>query len=844
MSEPTLVESSLFPRLVVKIGGRVVEEVELRGDLKIGRAEDNDLQLTDPKASRHHAHLEQEGAVFVLTDLGSANGTRVNGLLVTEPHPLEHGDRIDVGDTELIYQEPGRALQDTMPEVEGVPTIEAPLATEVAPAVPPLPVPADAEPVGGASRGLMVGLTLVAAVVILAIAALTIYLLAPGVYEQIGLISPPTPTAAVVVAASPTPPGPADTPASTPAATVVTATPDSSGIDPQEMDDLLVQAEALNRRSKFEESVAIYENLTSRAPDDARPEIGWAWALVLDDQAAEALPHAQRAVELDPISSAAAAVLSRAHADLGDKAEALTWGEKAVELEPGDAQARTALAEAHMLNGQTQQAVDEADLALVQDINNADAHRIRGWLYHTVDNDMGRAASEFQIAAGLQPELWLRRHDLGVLLLEAEDYVTAIMAFQDALGIRPKAVTYSAIGEAYYQLGQYDQARASLQQALSLGIEDAGTYALLAASHAQLNRCDEAETYYEQALELEPSQPLALEAKELCESEGPTPTASPTPTSTSAALTPAATSTSTSAVTAEPTRTPARPATLRGKIAFPVWNADNAKYDTYITNADGSGRRLVAEQMHQPALHPDGTWLALNGARTNSEHLILMKSDGTDLREITNFLEDGQPIWAPDGQRLAFASNRHGDKQSRVYIIDDVPFAGGTAGDRTLNFGQDDVRGQMPAWTADDRIVFRGCSLESPRNECSGTGLYIMSAVPGPQEPKQLTEDPEDTAPAVYGNRIAFMSNRDGTWEIYVMGIDGTGLKRLTNNAANDGLPTWSPDGRTIAFVSNQGGAWSVWTMNPDGSNRRKLFAIGGEGLRFDWQHERISWSK
>jgi tetratricopeptide (TPR) repeat protein len=840
VSEPTLVESSLFPRLVVKTGGRVIEEVELRGDLTIGRAEDNDLQLTDPKASRHHAHLEQEGSVFVLTDLGSANGTRVNGLLVAEPHPLEHGDRIDIGDTELTYQEPGRALQDTIPGMEGVPTIEAPMATELGGAVPPQPLPAVSESRGGASRGLMVGLILVAAVVILGIAALTVYLLAPDVYEQIGWISPPTATATAMTAASPTPPGPADTPAATPAATIVTATPEISSIDPQEMDDLLDQAEALNRRSKFEESVAIYESLTSRAPDDARPEIGWAWALVLDDQAEEALPHAQRAVELDPTSSAAAAVLSRTHTDLSDEAEALTWGEKAIELEPGNAQARAALAEAHMINGQTQQAVDEADLALVQDINSADAHRIRGWLYHVLDNDMGRAASEFQIAAGLQPELWLRRHDLGMLLLEAEDYVTAIMAFQDALSLRPKAVTYSAIGEAYYQLGQYDQARASLQQALSLGIEDAGTYALLAASHAQLDRCEEAETYYEQALELEPSQPLALEAKEICETATPAPTASSTPAASS--VTPTVTPTSTSVTTATPTRTPAPAAALGGKIAFPVWNADNAKYDTYLANTDGSGRRLVADQMHQPALSPDGAWLALNGTRTNSEHLILMKSDGTDSREITNFLEDGQPTWPPDGERLAFASTRHGDKQFRIYIIDDVPFGGGTAGDRTLNIGPDDVRGQMPAWTADDRIVFQGCSRESPRNECSGTGLYITSAVPGPHEPKQLTEHPEDTAPAVYGSRIAFMSNRDGTWEIYVMGIDGTGVRRLTNNAANDGLPTWSPDGRTLAFISNQGGPWAVWAMSPTGSNRRKLFNIGGE--RFDWLHERISWSQ
>ena len=86
------------------------------------------------------------------------------------------------------------------------------------------------------------------------------------------------------------------------------------------------------------------------------------------------------------------------------------------------------------------------------------------------------------------------------------------------------------------------------------------------------------------------------------------------------------------------------------------------------------------------------------------------------------------------------------------------------------------------------------------------------------------------------------MSNREGNWEIYVMNVDGSSLKRLTSNSSIDGLPTWSPNGRSIAFVSNQGGAWGVWVMNADGSGRRRLFAIGGGGLAVDWQHEQISW--
>jgi Tol biopolymer transport system component len=72
--------------------------------------------------------------------------------------------------------------------------------------------------------------------------------------------------------------------------------------------------------------------------------------------------------------------------------------------------------------------------------------------------------------------------------------------------------------------------------------------------------------------------------------------------------------------------------------------------------------------------------------------------------------------------------------------------------------------------------------------------------------------------------------------------MDGTGLERLTDNEAHDGLPTWSADGKTIAFVSNEGGPWAIWAISADGSSRGKLFDIGGGGLAYDWQHERIGW--
>ena len=118
-----------------------------------------------------------------------------------------------------------------------------------------------------------------------------------------------------------------------------------------------------------------------------------------------------------------------------------------------------------------------------------------------------------------------------------------------------------------------------------------------------------------------------------------------------------------------------------------------------------------------------------------------------------------------------------------------------------------------------------------------------MSSAAGAHATKRITDRGEDTAPDVHGNRVAFMSNREGNWEIYVVNTDGSGLRRLTNNAANDGLPAWAPDGRAIAFVSDQEGGWAVWAMNPDGSGRRKLFPIGDGGLVTEWWRQQISWA-
>ncbi|HEY1456344.1 MAG TPA: FHA domain-containing protein [Candidatus Dormibacteraeota bacterium] len=70
--------------------------------LRLGRSPDNDVILRDPATSGHHARLERRGEQFWIVDLGSTNGTLVNGEPVQEKQ-LNHGDRVTVGQNAVQF---------------------------------------------------------------------------------------------------------------------------------------------------------------------------------------------------------------------------------------------------------------------------------------------------------------------------------------------------------------------------------------------------------------------------------------------------------------------------------------------------------------------------------------------------------------------------------------------------------------------------------------------------------------------------------------------------------------------------------------------------------------------
>ena len=93
-------------QLVIKNNGQIADKFPLnRLRTTIGRSARSDLCIPDAFASRLHAEVRKEGDSFWLQDLGSANGTRYNGNLVTIPLPLSDGGEIQIGETTIVFED-------------------------------------------------------------------------------------------------------------------------------------------------------------------------------------------------------------------------------------------------------------------------------------------------------------------------------------------------------------------------------------------------------------------------------------------------------------------------------------------------------------------------------------------------------------------------------------------------------------------------------------------------------------------------------------------------------------------------------------------------------------------
>jgi Tol biopolymer transport system component len=210
-----------------------------------------------------------------------------------------------------------------------------------------------------------------------------------------------------------------------------------------------------------------------------------------------------------------------------------------------------------------------------------------------------------------------------------------------------------------------------------------------------------------------------------------------------------------------------------------------------------------------PSLSPDGKWLVYERILRPAPPDIMLRAVGgqTAINLTSDYAgADTQPTFSPDGEYIAFRSERDG---GGLFVMKRT----GEAVRRLTNDGFN------PSWSPDGKsIVFAAERVDTaPDTRLSTSGLSVVSVPSG--ERRLLTAgDAVEPAWSPGGRRIAYwgLPNDGVQRDIWTIGVDGGAPVRVTNDAAIDWTPAWSPDGRYLYFSSNRSGGFSLWRVAID----------------------------
>ncbi|GAB4435941.1 MAG: S9 family peptidase [Anaerolineae bacterium] len=227
-------------------------------------------------------------------------------------------------------------------------------------------------------------------------------------------------------------------------------------------------------------------------------------------------------------------------------------------------------------------------------------------------------------------------------------------------------------------------------------------------------------------------------------------------------------------------------------------------------------------------LSPEGERIAFIWDRDNQSDVYVMPAAGgwplrlSTERLASAYWADGVPQWSPDGRRLAFTMRRH------VHVVD---VAGGSLPQNITDFT---ANAAAPVWLADSHRLIVS-------TERHGATHLLLTDRDG-SWPRALTHAPGDhldARAAPDGQSVAFVfrpHNDLNRLDLQLVNLASGQITPLTGAPkVKDWSPRWSPDGQTIAFISERSGWNEVWLIRPDGAGLRQLTRLGRDVADIGW---------